>query len=76
MTSASSSNRPVLIGASQLSHRNVNLETSQSPLAMSLRIAQESAAASGARDPVTLLSSIDTIALSAIAGWSAQMRHA
>ena len=26
MTSASSSNRPVLIGASQLSHRNVNLE--------------------------------------------------
>ena len=72
MTSASSSNRPVLIGASQLSHRNVNLETSQSPLAMSLRIAQESAAASGARDPVTLLSSIDTIALTAIAGWSAQ----
>ena len=72
MTSASSSNRPVLIGASQLSHRNVNLETSQSPLAMSLRIAQESATASGASDPSALLRSIDTIALTAIAGWSAQ----
>jgi len=65
----SASNRPVLIGASQMSHRDVTLETAMNPVAMFERVARESAEASGAADPSKLLASIDTIALTAAAGW-------
>ncbi len=62
--------RPVLIGASQFSQRDVTLETAQNPLDMFVRIAREAAEASGAG--AGLLESIDTIALTSTAGWRAQ----
>jgi acetyl-CoA C-acetyltransferase len=63
-------NRPVLIGASQFSQRDVTLETAVSPLDMLVRIAREAAEAS--HGGKTLLESIDTIALAASSGWKAQ----
>lgn len=68
----SSNTYPVLIGASQLSQRDVTLETAMSPLDMFVRIAGESADASAANDRKKLLAGIDTIALTASAGWDAQ----
>ena len=61
-------NRPVLIGASQMSQRDVTFETAMNPIDMFERIAREAADASGANDPTKLLASIDTIALTAAAG--------
>lgn len=60
--------RPVLIGAAQLSERDLELETAPSPLDMLVRIARESATSSGA-DP-KLLEQLDTIAFTNIMGWS------
>ena len=62
--------RPVLIGASQFSQRDVSLETAKSPLEMLVRIAREAAEASGIKPEK--LGSIDTIALTSTSGWKAQ----
>lgn len=64
------SQRPILIGASQLSDRDVTLETTLSPLDMLTRIAREAAESSGGSPD--LLTSIDTIALAEIFGWRAK----
>jgi acetyl-CoA C-acetyltransferase len=69
MSTIDPAHRPVLIGASQLSQRDVTLETAMSPLEMFERIARESAAASGAGE--SLLGQLDTIATSATIGWQA-----
>jgi len=71
MSTPTASN-PVLIGASQLSQRDVTLETAQSPLEMLTRIAREAAEAAHADEPQKLLSAIDTVALTSTAGWHAQ----
>lgn len=61
------SNRPVLIGASQFSERDLELDNAPSPLDMLVRIAKESAASSEA-DP-KLLENVDTIGLTNVIGW-------
>lgn len=64
------SNWPILIGAAQLSERDVIVETASSPVDMLTRIAREAIEASGG-DP-GLARSIDTIALANTLGWSAK----
>jgi acetyl-CoA C-acetyltransferase len=60
--------RPILIGAAQLSERDLELDGAPSPLDMLVRIARESATSSGA-DP-KLIEQLDTIALTNIMGWA------
>ncbi len=68
----SESNRPVLIGASQFSQRDVRLETARNPLDMALQIARESAEAAGGPKTDALLAGLDTIAITSIIGWEPQ----
>ena len=63
------SNWPIIIGAAQLSERDVTIETAMSPVEMLTRIAREAAESSGG-DPL-LVESIDTIGLADTLGWSA-----
>lgn len=62
-------NRPILIGAAQLSDRDVSIETASDPIDMLSRIVREAASSSGG-DP-RLIESIDTIGLADTLGWSA-----
>lgn len=61
---------PIVIGAAQLSDREVTLETAANPIKMLARIVREAAESSGG-DP-RLVESIDTIGLADTLGWSAQ----
>ncbi|MEM9175375.1 MAG: acetyl-CoA acetyltransferase [Myxococcota bacterium] len=61
---------PVLIGAAQLSQRDVTLETARSPLDFFAQIARAAAETSGADDPTKLLGSIDAISLTNTIGWT------
>ena len=63
------SNQPVVIGAAQLSERDVTIETALDPIEMLTRVARAAAESSGG-DP-TLLESIDTIGMASTLGWSA-----
>jgi acetyl-CoA C-acetyltransferase len=63
------SNWPIVIGAAQLSERDVTIETAMSPIEMLTRIVREAAESSGG-DPM-LVASIDTIGLADTLGWSA-----
>lgn len=60
--------RVLLIGAAQLSERDLELATAPSPLDMLTRIARESAETAGI-DPARL-ADLDTIALTNIMGWA------
>jgi acetyl-CoA C-acetyltransferase len=62
------SNRPILIGAAQLSERELTPENAPTPLEMLERIAREAAESAGG--DARLLASIDTIGLTSIMGWS------
>lgn len=63
------SNSPIIIGAAQLSERDVTVETAMSPIDMLARIVREAAESSGG-DP-GLIESIDTIGLADTIGWKA-----
>ena len=58
-----------MIGAAQLSERDVTVETAMSPIDMLSRIAREAAESSGANS--RLIESIDTIGLADTLGWAA-----
>jgi acetyl-CoA C-acetyltransferase len=63
------SNWPIVIGAAQLSERDVTLETATNPVDMLARVMRDAAESSGG-DP-NLIASIDTIGLAAALGWKA-----
>lgn len=63
-------NQPVLIGAAQLSRRDVTLDSALDPFEMLARIARAAAESSGG-DP-RMLESIDTIGLASMLGWRAE----
>lgn len=63
------SNHPIIIGAAQLSERDVTLETATNPIDMLSRIVREAAESSGGKRE--LIESIDTIGLADVLGWSA-----
>jgi acetyl-CoA C-acetyltransferase len=64
------SNWPIVIGAAQLSERDVTVETASSPIDMLSRIVRDASHSSGG-DP-GLAEQIDTIGLAATLGWSAK----
>jgi acetyl-CoA C-acetyltransferase len=63
------SNRPIIIGAAQLSDRDVTVETALSPVEMLSRVVREAAESSGG-DP-RIAPQIDTIGLVSTLGWAA-----
>jgi len=60
---------PIIIGAAQLSDRDVTLETASSPVDMLARIVHE--AAESSEGDLRLVEAIDTIGLADTLGWSA-----